>query len=120
MSGLGIVTGAQSTEEFIEQYSMSSTAARTQARTLTDLQEAESIARNREARLSAIRETIADLKVQADENVVAADAARKAAAERKAEIEGLIVEQTEKKATIESRRRRRWRRSPPTRRPRPT
>ncbi|QDW63863.1 M23 family metallopeptidase [Oerskovia sp. KBS0722] len=104
VSGLGIVTGAQSTEDFIEQYAMSTTAARTQARTLTDLQEAESIARNREARLTAIRETIADLKVQADQNVVAADAARTAAADRKAEIEGLIVEQQAKQATIESRK----------------
>lgn len=104
VSGLGIVTGAQSTEDFIEQYAMTSTAARTQARALTDLQEAESIARNREARLTAIRETIADLKVQADQNVVAADAARAAAAERKAEIESLIVEQEAKKVTIESRK----------------
>ncbi|GAA1404668.1 M23 family metallopeptidase [Oerskovia paurometabola] len=104
VSGLGIVTGAQSTEDFIEQYAMSSTAARTQARALTDLQEAESIARNREARLTAIRETIADLKVQADQNVVAADAARTAAADRKAEIEELIAEQQAKQATIESRK----------------
>ena len=104
VSGLGIVTGAQSTEDFIEQYAMSTTAARTQARTLTDLQEAESIARNREARLTAIRLTIADLKVQADENVVAADTAREAAAARKTEIEGLITEQQAKQATIESRK----------------
>ncbi|MHA7134040.1 peptidoglycan DD-metalloendopeptidase family protein [Oerskovia turbata] len=104
VSGLGIVTGAQSTEDFIEQYAMSTTAARSQARTLTDLQEAESIARNREVRLTAIRETIADLKVQADQNVVAADAARQAAAERKAEIEGLIAAQQAKQATIESRK----------------
>jgi murein DD-endopeptidase MepM/ murein hydrolase activator NlpD len=104
VSGLGIVTGAQSTEDFIEQYAMSTTAARSQARTLTDLQEAESIARNREVRLTAIRETIADLKVQADQNVVAADAARQAAAERKAEIEGLIAAQQAKQAMIESRK----------------
>src|SRR5690606_40139207 len=45
-----------------------------------------------------------DLKKQADENVVAAEAARKAAADRKAEVEQLIADQQAKKATIEERK----------------
>ncbi|WP_435735443.1 peptidoglycan DD-metalloendopeptidase family protein [Cellulosimicrobium sp. PMB13] len=104
VSSLGIVTGAESTEEFIEEYAASSTAARSQSRTLQELQEAEAVGRNREARLEAVRETITDLKAQADQNVVEAEAARKAAADRKAEVEQLIVEQQAKKATIEDRK----------------
>lgn len=104
VSSLGIVTGAESTEEFIEEYAASSTAARSQSRTLQELQEAEAVGRNREARLEAVRETITDLKAQADQNVVEAQAARKAAADRKAEVEQLIVEQQAKKATIEDRK----------------
>ncbi len=104
VSSLGIVTGVESTEEFIEEYAISSTAARSQSRTLTELQEAESIARNREARLEAVREKIADLKDEADQNVVDAETARKAAADRKVEVEELIDRQRRTKETIEARK----------------
>src|SRR5690606_32314693 len=74
-STIGIVTGAQSTEEFLEEFAVSSSAARSQARTLTQLQDAEAVARNQQARLDAIRETVAALKREADANVVAAERA---------------------------------------------
>src|SRR5690606_12705297 len=90
-STLGIVTGAQSTEDFLEEFAVSSSAARSQARTLTDLQDAEAVARNQQARLDAIREAIAELKREADANVVAAEKARQQAADRKAEVERLIA-----------------------------
>lgn len=104
VSSLGVITGAQSTEQFVEDYAMSTTAARSQARNLSDLQEAESISRNREARLAAIRVTIADLKTQADENLAAAQVAQQTAADRKAEVESLIAQQEEKNAQIEARK----------------
>ncbi|MFE5293029.1 peptidoglycan DD-metalloendopeptidase family protein [Isoptericola sp. NPDC056618] len=101
-STLGIVTGAQSTEDFLEEFAVSSSAARSQARTLTDLQDAEAVARNQQARLDAIRSAIEDLKREADANVVAAEKAQREAADRKAEVERLISKQRKLKASIEA------------------
>ncbi|WP_285102879.1 M23 family metallopeptidase [Promicromonospora sp. MEB111] len=103
-STLGLVTGAQSTEEFIDGYSVSSSAARIRARTLAELQDAEATARNLQARLTAIREVVTELKRLADENVESKEAAKQAAVERKAEIERLIAEQQRLKARIERRK----------------
>lgn len=103
-SAIGLVTGAQSTEEFIDGYSVSSSAARIRARTLAELQDAEATARNLQARLTAIREVVTDLKRQADENVRSKEQAKQAAVERKAEIERLIAEQERLKARIERRK----------------
>lgn len=101
---IGLVTGAQSTEEFIDGYSVSSSAARIQARTLAELQDAEATARNLQARLTAIREVVTELKRLADENVRSKEQAKQAAVERKAEIERLIAEQERLKARIERRK----------------
>lgn len=101
-STIGLVTGAQSTEDFLEEFAVSSSAARSQARTLTDLQDAEAVARNQQARLDAIRSAIADLKREADATVVAAEKAQREAADRKAEVERLIAQQRKLKASIEA------------------
>ncbi|MFD2796755.1 peptidoglycan DD-metalloendopeptidase family protein [Promicromonospora vindobonensis] len=103
-STIGLVTGAQSTEEFIDGYSVSSSAARIRARTLAELQDAEATARNLEARLSAIREIVTELKRLADENVQSKEQAKQAAVDRKAEIERLIAEQERLKNRIERRK----------------
>ncbi|MEU4361883.1 peptidoglycan DD-metalloendopeptidase family protein [Promicromonospora sp. NPDC023987] len=103
-STIGLLTGAQSTEEFIDGYSVSSSAARIRARTLAELQDAEATARNLEARLSAIREIVTELKRLADENVQSKEQAKQAAVERKAEIERLIAEQERLKDRIEQRK----------------
>ncbi|GAB2484994.1 hypothetical protein GCM10027063_28570 [Promicromonospora xylanilytica] len=103
-STIGLVTGAQSTEEFIDGYSVSSSAARIRARTLAELQDAEATARNLQARLTAIREVVTELKRLADENVRSKEQAKQAAVERKAEIERLIEEQERLKARIEKRK----------------
>ncbi len=92
----------ESTEGLISE-PVSSAPLSSQSRSLQIL-EAKSVSRNREARLQAVRETVTDLKQQADENLVAAEAARTAAADRKAEVEQLIVDQQAKKATIEERK----------------
>ncbi|WP_402376154.1 peptidoglycan DD-metalloendopeptidase family protein [Isoptericola rhizosphaerae] len=104
VSTLGLVTGAQSTREFLEDVAVNSSAARSQSRAVAELQEAETVARNQEARLAAIRETITELKAEADANVLVAEKAERDAAERKAEVEQLIEEQKQLKATIEERR----------------
>lgn len=103
-STIGLVTGAESTEEFIDGYSVSSSAARIRARTLAELQDAEATARNLEARLSAVREAVTELKRLADENVRAKEQAKQAAVERKAEIERLIEEQERLTRRIERRK----------------
>jgi murein DD-endopeptidase MepM/ murein hydrolase activator NlpD len=104
LSTLGLVTGAQSTKEFLDDVAVTSSAARSRSRAVTDLQEAETVARNQQARLDAVRETIADLKAEADANVIVAAAAEQEAAERKAEVERLIAEQQALKATIAEQR----------------
>jgi murein DD-endopeptidase MepM/ murein hydrolase activator NlpD len=103
-STIGLVTGAQSTEEFIDGYSVSSSAARIRARTLAELQSAEATARNLQARLSAIREVVTELKRLADENVRSKEQAKQSAVEHKAEIVELIAEQERLKARIERRK----------------
>ena len=103
-STIGLVTGAQSTEEFIDGYSVSSSAARIRARTLAELQSAEATARNLQARLSAIREVVTELKRLADENVRSKEQAKQSAVQRKAEIVELIAEQERLKTRIERRK----------------
>jgi murein DD-endopeptidase MepM/ murein hydrolase activator NlpD len=102
VSSVSIVLDAQSTEDFIQQYGLVSTALRTQSQSLDALRQIEAQDRNNEARLVAIRERVTELKAEADQKVVEADQARQAAADRKAEIEQLVAQQAEKKATIET------------------
>ncbi|HEX5331549.1 MAG TPA: peptidoglycan DD-metalloendopeptidase family protein [Cellulomonas sp.] len=102
VSSVSIVLDAQSTEDFIQQYGLVSTALRTQSQSLDALRQIEAQDRNNAARLVAIRERVTELKAAADQKVVEADQARQAAADRKAEIEQLVTQQAEKKATIET------------------
>lgn len=101
---LGLVTGAQTTKDFLDGYAVSSSAARSQARALAELQDSQAQGRNLEARLTAIRETVAELKRLADENVERKESARQEAVAKKAEIEDLIAEQTRLKERIEKRK----------------
>jgi len=100
-TSMDIVLGAQSTEEFIEQYGLVSTALRTQTNTLEELRELQAQNANSQARLEAVRGRVQELKAEADQKVVEADAARAQAQERKDEIQQLITQQAVKKAQIE-------------------
>lgn len=102
VSSVSIVLDAQSTEDFIQQYGLVSTAMRTQSQTLDALRQIEAQDRNNQARLEAIRTRVTELKAEADQKVVEADQARAAAAARTAEIQKLIVDQAAKQAVIES------------------
>ncbi|PFG33680.1 M23 family metallopeptidase [Sanguibacter antarcticus] len=104
LSGLEFMVGATSTDDFVSEYNMASTAMRTQSSSLDDLRQTEAVTKNSEVRLAAVKVAIADLKTQADAKVVEADAAAVAAADAKAEVERLIVEQAAKKKTIEDRK----------------
>ncbi|WP_298460267.1 peptidoglycan DD-metalloendopeptidase family protein [uncultured Cellulomonas sp.] len=101
-SSLSVVMDAESTQEFVDQYGMVNTALRTQSKALDELRQIEAANRNSQARLAAVRERVAELKVEADAKVVQADQARAAAAARKAEIEDLIAQQAAQQAYIES------------------
>ncbi|WP_407341998.1 peptidoglycan DD-metalloendopeptidase family protein [Pengzhenrongella phosphoraccumulans] len=99
-TSLSVVMESTSTADFVDQYGMISTALRTQTKALDELDQMEATNRNSEARLTAVKDKVAALKVEADNKVVEADAAKAAAAAREAEIEQLIVDQTAKQAAI--------------------
>jgi murein DD-endopeptidase MepM/ murein hydrolase activator NlpD len=103
-TGLSVVMDAKSTQDFVDQYGMISTALRTQTRALNELEQISATNRNGRARLVAVKDRVAELKVEADAKVVEADRARAAAAARQAEIVKLIAEQAAKKKLIASKR----------------
>lgn len=103
-SGLDVVLGAESTEDFVQRYGLLSTALRTQSQVLDELSAIESGNRNAQARLAAVKDRIAELKAEADAKVAEADAARVEAADAKAAIDDLYEQQTAKKASLESQR----------------
>ena len=102
VSSVGIVLGAQSTEDFVAQYGLVTAALRTQNRTLDDMKSIEANNRNSQARLEAVRDRVTELKAAADQKVIEADQAKAAAAARQAEIQQLVADQTAKKASIEA------------------
>jgi murein DD-endopeptidase MepM/ murein hydrolase activator NlpD len=102
LSGLSIVVGAQSMEDFVEQYGMASTAQRAQDQVLEELATIDANNRSSEARLVAVKERITELQAEADAKVAEAETARQDAADRQAEVQALVDEQTAKKATLET------------------
>ena len=103
-SSLTAVLDAESTDEFVTQSEMAQTAVRTQTQALRELEQITAVNRNRQLRLEAIREEIADLKAEADAKVAEAEVARQAAQAQRDELEGLRAEAEQKKAYIESQR----------------
>ena len=99
-TGLAVVMGAKSTQDFINEYAMVATALRIQTNALGSLLQAAATNRNDQARLIAVTKKIAALKVEADNKVVQADAAKADAAARQAEIAQLISDQTANQAAI--------------------
>lgn len=100
LSGLDIIIGAQTVEEFAEQYGLAAAAQRAQSQVLDDLATVEATNRQSQARLTAVRERITELKAEADAKVDEAEQARQEAAARKAEVERLVAEQTAKQAQL--------------------
>src|SRR5690606_26544249 len=86
-STLDVVLDASSTEDFLESYSVTTSAVRSQTRVLDELEEATAVTRNEQQRQAAVQDRINELKAEADAAVVQANNARDAAAERKAQIE---------------------------------
>ncbi|GMA26634.1 hypothetical protein GCM10025864_43930 [Luteimicrobium album] len=101
LTSLGVVTGAQSTQQFVDDYALAKTVSRTQSRELRSLQDTEAVAKNRSVRLEAVRQQVADLKAQADEKVAEAKAAQADATKRKATLDALQASKTKKAAEVE-------------------
>ena len=102
LSTLSVVLNASSSEEFIKQSAIVDTAVRSQTKVITDLENLTAVNRNRELRQEAVRERVADLLVQAEAAVAAADDARARAADRAAEIRQIRDEQESLAAQLEA------------------
>jgi len=91
-SSLSIIFGASTADEFVDDYAYRETTSRVQSNSLDDVEELAAVNRNRQTRQEAVREYIADLKVQADQLVEETQAASDAAEAKKAEVEKLLAD----------------------------
>ncbi|MDT0165728.1 peptidoglycan DD-metalloendopeptidase family protein [Actinotalea sp. AC32] len=103
-STLSAVLDARTTEEFVQQSELASTALRAQTQALRDLEQLNGVNRNRQARLTAVREEIVVLKAEADAKVVEAEQARAAAEAAKVALEELQAAEQQRVAAIEAKR----------------
>ncbi len=67
VSGLSVVLDAQSTEDFVDAYSMLATANRVQSTMFNQLADLQADARNKAARLDSVKQKITELKKEADQ-----------------------------------------------------
>ncbi|WP_246124940.1 M23 family metallopeptidase [Cellulomonas xylanilytica] len=102
VSPLDVILDAEDATDFLDNARLVDAALRTQARVLDELRQVDANNRNSEARLGAVSDRVAELKEQAEANVVAAEAARKVAESREDEIERLIADQSAKQEAIAS------------------
>ncbi len=100
-SAISAVLDAKSTAEFVQQSELASVALRTQTQALRDVEQSVGINRNNEARLTAQRKKIAELKAAAEANVKQAEVERQAAASRKADVVRLEAQTKAKAAEFE-------------------
>lgn len=101
---MSLVVGAESASDFVNRYALSQAALRVQTNTLTDLQESEATTKNSQVRLVAVRDTIADLKTEADAAVVVAETARTTAAAKRNAVADLLAKEKADLAIIEKRK----------------
>lgn len=104
MSGIGLIVGAESSDEFVERYNMNNTALRTQGSSLNKLRQTQAVSRNAQARLDGVNEAIETLKGEADEKLAESEEKRKIAESAKANVLGLIDQETQATQFIEGRR----------------
>jgi murein DD-endopeptidase MepM/ murein hydrolase activator NlpD len=99
-----VALGSTTPDQFATRVVLADAVMRSRGGTLARLQETKALQSNAETRLEAVQVQVADLRQQAADNLVAAEAARAEAAERKAEVDALIAAQTQAAATIEARK----------------
>ncbi len=103
MTSLDLIVGSQSTEDFVDRYTMNTTALRTQQKSLDRLRASQAVSRNAQVRLDALNDAIVSLKKDADAKVQDARQKEQAAASAKAAVQNLIIAQESATATIENR-----------------
>lgn len=96
-NALALVTGASSSDQFLDQAMATSAAARSQQDSLTVLETDVALNRNKEARQAAVAERVAQLKIEADQ-------ARDTARTTRNEIAALEAEMASRAAELERRR----------------
>jgi len=101
VSGLSVVLDAQSTQDFVDSYTMIAAAQRAQSEVFGRLVDAEAEARNQAARLDSVKQKITELKQAADQKVAEADQARKDAADAKAQLDSLQQQEQAKQASLQ-------------------
>lgn len=102
MSGLDVVLDATSSQDFVQSYSQVSTALRVQSRSLDELAQLGAANKASANRLAAVRDAITTLKAQADQKVVDAKAAQKAAVDAKAQLDALNAQVVAQQAQLEA------------------
>lgn len=101
---LSVVFGAKSSAEFVDEFTVQHSLSRVESNALVEVEELAAVNRNRATRQVAVRDYIEELKVEADALVVAADAARDEAKEKKDAVDALLAEVQEQKDFLESQR----------------
>lgn len=103
-AGLGIIFGSADTQDFVDEYTAQQSSARVQSNALAELEEIAAVNRNRAVRQDAVKDHIAELKVEADALVERLRIAREAAQEARDEVQALLDEQEELRDYLESQR----------------
>ncbi|WNM25201.1 peptidoglycan DD-metalloendopeptidase family protein [Demequina capsici] len=104
ITSLGVVLGAQSSDQFVADYAARDAAARVQSNALAEMEQITAVNRNRETRQTAVRQEIERLKLEADQLVTEAESAKQEAADKKAEVESALAEQQQLQSYLESQR----------------
>lgn len=104
VSGMSVMLDAESSQDFVQKYGLVSTAMRTQTQVLDELTALAAKNRNAQARQTAVRAKVDELKASADAKLEEARAAEAEAAAAKVEVERLVAEQKKRKAAIEGRK----------------
>ncbi|GIG53492.1 M23 family metallopeptidase [Demequina activiva] len=103
-ASLDIVFGATDARSFVDEYTAQQSASRVQSNTLAELDEIAAVNRNRGTRQEAVREYIAELKIEADALVVELEGLRDIAQEKKDDVQALLDRQEELRQYLESQR----------------
>ncbi|WP_061964048.1 M23 family metallopeptidase [Demequina aurantiaca] len=101
---LSVVFGAKTSSEFVNDFTVQHSLSRVESNALGEVEEIAAINRNRGTRQVAVRDYISDLKIQADELVVIADAARDEAQRKKDAVDALLDQVQKQKDLLETKR----------------
>ena len=102
VSGLSVMLDAQSTQDFVDSYTMIAAAQRAQSELFGRIVDAQAEARNQAARLDSVKQKITQLKQAADQKVAEANQAKKDAADAKAQLDSLQQQAQAKQASLQS------------------